>query len=211
MNCIILGDSIPKKNKTKGWNGSKNINKTKKLIQNQIEVLSKAFPTSKIIYVYGFDHKNALQTLETYKKIIPIYNDDFSSHITVNSINCAMDHLHDSCFIISGEMILKSSNFKNFDKNKSYVYTDKEQYNMLGCNTINDNKISHICYDLSIPIADMLYISNQNSYLFSKLISRPEHRNWFLFEIVNKMIELNSVFYSNEIKTKRFANIERPA
>jgi hypothetical protein len=67
---------------------------------------------------------------------------------------------------------------------------DKENKTKLGC-IINNGKIENISYDLDNYLSDIYFISKQHIDIFRKLINDPNNHNNFIFEILNKVIDLN--------------------
>lgn len=203
MNCIIIGDKTPQKNKMSGWYGSKHINKTRTLLDNQISVLRKIFPGINIYYVYGFDSKKTEQTLARYD-LNYYYNEFYSTTGESTSIKNAIEHINESSLIMSGDIILRASYFQDFDPAKSLIYVDTKSSGELGCTINNQDKVQYMSYDLNNQITNMFYLNTNSIKMFCDLIARHEHRNYFLFEIINKMIDEKLVFYAKNIKCERF-------
>lgn len=203
MNCIIIGDKTPPKNKMGGWYGSKHINKTRTLLGNQISVLKKIFPDINIHYVYGFDSKKTEHVLALYD-INHCYNDLYSTTGEVTSIKQAIEYIDEASLIMSGDIILRSSYFQGFDPEKSLIYVDNKSNEDLGCTINNQDKVQYMSYDLNNKITNMFYLNTNSIKMFCDLIAKHEHRNYFLFEIINKMIDQNLVFYAKNIRCEKF-------
>jgi choline kinase len=201
MNCIIIADRPSKGIKSKGWNGLIKINKRETLIQNQIKVIRQNFPKSKIIYIYGFDYKKVEEYFHysDVNNLVYVNNNQFASNGESYSVSMVSEFLEQDCLIFFGNLILKPSMFKNFHPKKSQLFITPKIENELGC-TFNDSGfVEHICYGLENYLGNVYYISKNDIEQFKNLITKNHHRNYFLFEIINKMIENGSKF-----KTKTF-------
>ena len=204
MNFIILADKFEKGTKTKGWIGSSPVNKRQTLIENQVSAIRKVFPKCKICYVYGFDHKKVEDYLynKEFKNFVPIYNKHFEKRGECHSIASAADYLDSGSMITTGDMLLKPSNFNNFiDKN--HLYLSPNNVDDLGCNINSSGKIEHIFYGLPNYIVNMYYIDRKNIEMFQQMICRNEYRNYFIFEIINYMIDKNIQFSLIKEQAKR--------
>lgn len=198
MNCIIIADKPHKGRKTKGWNGLAQVNKREILVSNQLRVISKKFPKSKIIYVYGFDAKKASNYFDQLNKknVIGVYNHEFDIFGEINSFGHVIEYLNQDCLILTGSMVLTPSMFDNFtkSKNRSKIFINSKQENELGCILNENGNIQHICYGLENYLTGMYYISSGDIPIFKQIISNYTYRNHFLFEAINKMIDLHTAF-----------------
>ena len=206
MNCIILADKPRKRNKTKGWNGCLPINSKKTLVENQISVLQSCFDKIKIYYVYGFDAKNVEDFFEkkNYKNVIPIKNTLFETTGEINSISKTRQFLNTDTLLISGNVILSRSMFKNFSpsNSKSTIFISEKENKELGCSIDKANKITHLCYDLDNFFCEIVYLRKKHIEKFRTMVSKKEYRNYFLFEIINKMIDIG-IDFEPYISTKQ--------
>jgi choline kinase len=193
MNCIILGDKFQKRMKSKGCVGLiKNNNRC--IIQNQHKILKQIFDTElKIIYVYGFESKrlNAFITKneELSDDILLIYNKNYELYNHAHSLFLCRDYLDDDCLIIFGDSILSSKTFTKFDKSiGSQIFINKNARNKLGC-VIQNSEIQNISYDLDNYLSEIYFISKKDAQELAKLLSNTDIHNYFIFEILNKMID----------------------
>lgn len=201
MNCIIIADKPSKGTKSKGWSGLTPLNSRQTLIQNQIKTLRKNFPKSKIIYIYGFDSKKvedyfAETVLDNF---VYIKNNKFDSTGESYSVDLAKEFLNKECLIMYGNIILKSNSFKNFDKKKSHIYVGGKSSSALGCTLNEKGVVTHICYGLDKPISNVYYIGKKDIEKFKNMVTRNDYRNYFVFEIINKMIETETQFLASPV------------
>lgn len=197
MNFIILADKYQKGMKSKGGLGLLKLNTRTNMIEHQYKQIKKVFPKAKIIYVYGFDSKKIETFLQEkkYKDLIQIYNPNYDHHNFAYSLRLASDYLDKDCFITFGDVGFKSSIFNNFSKdNGSQIFINNKQKHKIGC-VINDNRIMHISFDLGNYISQIYYISKKDAERLRQLTSQENLKNYFFFEIINKLIDNNVGFY----------------
>lgn len=206
MNFIIIGDKPTRGAKTKGWIGAREINKKYTLACNQISSINKFAPSAKIIYVYGFDSKRTENYFAQKKKlnVIPIYNENYSVYGELYSISKAKRYLDEDTIIISGSLELSKSFFTKLDKTRNSIFiNEKQDCKSLGCTINEKNHIEYISYDLRHPVCGIYYIKKNSMQKLKAIALEIKWRNFFLFEIINKMIESDVEFYPHIIQTRK--------
>lgn len=196
MNFIILADKYQKKMKSKGSLGLLKINTRTNMIDYQYKQIKSFFPKAKIIYVYGFDHKKIENFLieKNYKDLIELYNPDYEKYNFTHSLKIASDYLDKECIITFGDVAFKAEIFKNFDKkNGSQIFINKKQKHNIGC-VINDNHIMNISFDLDNYLSQIYYLGKKDAKVLQTLIIEEKLKNYFVFEIINKLIDNNIIF-----------------
>jgi choline kinase len=209
MNSIIIADKYAKGMKSKGCYGLIQINQRTNLFQTQYKAIKTAFPRSNIIYVYGFENKKIKRYFsKNYQDVIAIENKEYNETGFVNSIKCASDYLDQNCLIFFGDLAIKSEMFKNFNREKSHIYLSKKNNNSLGC-IVRNNNVLNISYGLDNYLLNMYYINKKNIETFSYYINENKLRNYFLFEIINKMIDQGITFHPSIQKNKKIISINK--
>lgn len=197
MNFIILADKYQKGMKSKGAVGLIKINRRYTLFENQYETIKSSFKKAKIIYVYGFDSKkiNHFFDNKQYKDVIKIYNHRYEDLNYAHSLSLACEYMQKDFFVLFGDTLFKKEIFNDFTSNiGSQVYINKKEKTKLGCIVDKNNIVHNISFDLDNYISDMYYIHQKDSHMMKSLISESKHNNYFIFEIINKMIDAGSVF-----------------
>jgi hypothetical protein len=196
MKFIILGDRYNKGMKSKGAIGLVKINRNKTILGHQYKSIKSVYPRAQIIYVYGFDNKKFLQYLESeYPDIIPIYNPDYENTNYTHTLNLASDFISKDTFILFGDSIFNKNIFNNFNKKLgSQIFINKKIKNKLGC-ILSNEAICNISFDLSLYLSDIYYINSKDSKTLKELIKTKKNKNSFIFEIINKMIDVGVKFY----------------
>jgi CTP:phosphocholine cytidylyltransferase-like protein len=196
MNIIIIGDKPQKNMKSRGCVGLIKYNKINTLLENQYIILKSLFPRSKIVYIYGFDSKKFEEYLDqNNKKIIPIYNQDYYKCNSGLSLSLAKNFLKDSCLIINGNSILNKKIFESFKPNNiSQVFVNQnKKISDIGC-IISNSKIENFSLDLTNNIYNIYYLSRKDSHILYNIVSNKKHNNHFVFELLNKMIDVGVCF-----------------
>lgn len=206
MNIIVLGDKYQKRMKSKGCVGLIKQN-NQHTISHQYKVLKKYFPDANIVYVYGFDSKRLLSYIdkhhESYEDLVMIHNTNYDKHNYSYSLYLAQKYLNDDCMIIFGDHLIKSGTFNNFKPNLgSQAFINTKQKSKLGC-IINNSQIDNISYDLDNYLCEIYFISKAHIKQLRSLVSNTTYHNCFIFELINKMIDLNHkiIPYFTNIKT----------
>lgn len=191
MNFIILADKYIKGMKSKGGTGLVKVNSRYNLFETQHKIITKNFKNSKIIYVYGFDGKKMAHFFDKkkYSNVIPIYNENYEKYNNTYSLSLAQKYMDKDFFVLFGYSIFKKEIFQNFNKTYSQIFVNNKTKNHIGC-VINENSVNHICFDLTNYIMDIYYISKKDSPLMKELTTISKYKNCFIFEILNKMIDL---------------------
>jgi len=205
MNIIIIADKYQKRMKSKGCVGLIKY-RNKNILSHQYKILQHIFPKSNIIYIYGFDNKRLVNYIDKkkqeYANIQLIYNSQYNIYNNAYSLYLAKNFLNDDCIIFFGDNIIKSSTFEDFKiTQESQIFIDNKSKNKIGC-IINNHQVHNISYDLDNILSEIYFISKSQITLFKNLISDNNNYNYFIFEIINKMISLNqnfSPFINNRI------------
>jgi|688.fasta_scaffold294417_1 CTP:phosphocholine cytidylyltransferase-like protein len=196
MNFIILGDKYQKGMKSKGCVGLIKINKTQNIFENQYKIIKSFYPLANIIYIHGFESKKFTNFLSKnrYDDIKHYFNNDYEINNQTFSLSLAQQFLNDDCFIMFGDNILSKSIFNKFNnKCGPQVFISQDSSNEIGC-IINNNIIENISFDLDNSLSNMYYINKDTAHLLSSLVSDKRYHNNFIFEIINKTIDIGICF-----------------
>lgn len=194
MNIIILGDRYQKRMKSKGCVGLIKY-KNNNILYHQYKICKKIFPNSKIIYIYGFDNKKFVSHIADnssfYSDVIFVENKNYEDSNSGYSLNIVKDYLNDETLILPGDYIFSTPIFNNFKNTTlSQVFVSKKEKHSIGC-IINNGAITNISYDLDNYVSGIYFISKSQIDIFRKLAANQNYNNYFLFELFNKMIDLN--------------------
>lgn len=194
MNVIILGDKFQKRMKSKGCVGLIRVNKLN-ILQHQIKYLRQAFNDCNIVYVYGFDSKKFVSYLNKNDSLqnnfTPIHNPLYNKYNNGYSLSLAKNYLVDECLILFGDNMIGNKVFDKFSSDGgSQIFVAPNIKNRLGCILV-DNKIENISFDLDNYLYEMYYLSKNDSLMLKQLIDNSKYYNYFVFELINKLINNN--------------------
>lgn len=192
MNCIIIGDKYQKGMKSKGCSALMRMNKQSTIIDNQYDTLTNLFDDLNITYIYGFDAKRLLDFVEQKKyNIDMVYNQDYEKYNDGYSLGLVSDKLDGDTLVLLGYQTLTSKISKKIDglKHNSGVFvTNNMSDPKIGC-VIHDNSITTFNFGLSNYIYDIYYINKECSSYLKSILSTNKHHNYFLFELLNKILD----------------------
>jgi choline kinase len=196
MNVIIVGDRFQKRMKSKGCVGLIKVNNKTSLIQDQYKNIKNIFPDSKIIYIYGFDSKRFCSFIkknnELQNNVVFVYNKNHEQYNTVYSLSLAKDFLNDDCIILFADSKIDRKTFSKFNSNNgSQIFIDNNYNTDIGC-VVSNNEVRNISYDLDNKLRDIYYLTAQDALKFRDMVSTDQYNNYFLFEIINKLIDHKS-------------------
>ena len=208
MNIIILGDKYQKRMKSRGCIGLIKHN-NKNILTHQYKTILSTFPSAQIIYVYGFDSKRFITYFSKnsahYPNLTLINNDKYETYNNTYGLYLTKEYLNDDCIVMFGDNIIKRSLFDSFrPTSESQVFINRKVKTRLGC-VINNNKIENISYDLENYLSEIYYLSKDQIDIFRDLVTNPKNHNNFIFEIVNKMIDLHQSIKPLFIYNKQYA------
>jgi choline kinase len=197
MNIIILGDKFQKRMKSKGCMG---LFKTKNIyrIVQQYQTIKKIFPKANVFYVYGFESKKLLNSLEKYQNLIRdvnfIYNENYNKYNYGYSLSLVNKYMSDDVIICFGDTMLSNLHLLSAKDECSKVLVGSNS-NGLGC-VITNSKIENIFYDLENQIEEIYFIKKRDTSILKEILKNKTLgiNNMFIFEIINKMIDKNVVF-----------------
>jgi bifunctional N-acetylglucosamine-1-phosphate-uridyltransferase/glucosamine-1-phosphate-acetyltransferase GlmU-like protein len=195
MKFIILADKFQKRMKSKGCVGLMPFKNTC-LFDYQYSIIRSVFPDATIVYVYGFDSKRFISfyNKNDYNNTHLICNNNYEQYNHSYSLYLAKEYIDEDCMIMFGDVLINNKTFSKFNPlNGSQIFINNTNYNSdIGC-VINKNCVYNIAHGLSNKLCNIYYINKQHRYLLQKIINNNEYHNYFIFEILNKMIEQKTI------------------
>lgn len=211
MNFIIIADKYKRGMKSKGAVGLIKLNQRYNIFEKQYNVIRKNFKRHKIIYIYGFDNKKVESYFDNNKKkfsnVQLVYNDSYADYGCVYALSKAIPYMNNDFFILNGDSVFKSEVFSSFKPSGcSQIYVNPKEKYKLGC-VINDNQlISNIAFDIDNYLMDIFYIHKKDSKSLKEYCQIEKYRNYFIFEVLNKMIDNGNQFKANICSKKNMSS-----
>lgn len=206
--CFILSYDITRGMKSIGPKGLLRSNKSKELINCQIENIKHKNIDTYVMLGFGID--KIKKKIEHQKNVHIIKNDLYDSANHGYAIELILQQYntnkYDGCIIINNGILFDNDikyNLLNSDRNASKIYYFNKNNNYISFPigfTIVDSRVQHMFFNLTDNIwSEILYIDNSSIKTYNNLYSQSM-RNMFLFEIINKSIDLGINYLP--IKTK---------
>lgn len=204
MNIIIVADKFQKRMKSKGCVGLIKDNKNKTILEKQYATIKNAFGSVNIAYVYGFDCKRFesffTKNKHNLSEINPIYNSHYETYNTICSIDEAKEFLQDECVILFGDTSLSKQTFKRFDPTiGSQLFLSDNSHSTLGC-ILDGNNVQNISYQLDNTLSEIYYLCKEDASALKQIIETKKFHQYFLFELINKLIDNKHIIYSYKHK-----------
>lgn len=173
------------------------------LINHQIKTVRRALPGCEIIVVAGHDYHNTIKALP--KGVRAVINERWADTSSVHSLDLALKAMvTPSALIISGDLYFDlSANF-----NQSFVVESDMIKNKPGINEENGVLYS-IGFGLPRKYGQITFIKDVNP--LKKVMYNEAVENMLMFEIVNKLIEVNvkfSVVPLNVVEINTYKNLQ---
>lgn len=192
MNCIILGDKYQKGMKSKGCPALIKSNKQSTIIENQYHILSSLFNKLNITYVCGFDAKRLTEFIqEKGYEFNMVYNKQYDQYNDGYSLNLASSSLNDETLILLGYQAVSNKIAKkiNILRDHSSVFiTNDNIESKVGC-VIYDSNITTFSFGLDNYVHDIYYLDQKCSKYLQNLLSTNKYNNYFIFELLNHLID----------------------
>ena len=108
--------------------------------------------------------------------------------------------------IINGDLVFNKIALTGLDYSTSCTSANEGDYmdGEVGCIVDENDNVANMMYDLDLKWNQIIYLRGRELNLFKKEVWRANHKKYFLFEILNKVISKGG-----QIKCVRNNNIKR--
>lgn len=201
---IILLNAFPdKKLKSLGNKCLIKLSNDRCLIDYHISILNKLFHFPEIIVVGSFESKKLSKYLkQKYHdyNIKHVHHEiDNMSNIGTSVVNGVEEASNKNILLINSSILLNKT--FHIDLTTSSIIINKKKNGNIGC-VIENNNVSNCYYGIDNEIYDMLYISSKDYIEFKYLLTNPEIKKLYLFEIMNLCITNNIILKAIDIKNQ---------
>lgn len=214
INALIIASEITKGMKSLGSRSMLNINRTNKIIDQQISSIKSMYKNTQITIVSGFEHEKIKQYIcNRYKNISIIYNEEYANSNEVKNIQLFLDNNindMDYLFIMSGGVMLKNKSISfNKIKGSSKIFlmrSIKNNFN-LGCS--KKDSIEYIFYDLEMPWCECVLLNKNSINNLKNFLDQNDIKNMYTFELLNNIFYKDSIeaVYINKNNIMKITNI----
>lgn len=206
--CFILSYEITKGMKSVGPKALLKSKKAKELINYQIDTIKDK--NIDIYVILGFGSDKIKKRIEHQKvSIVPndLYestNDGYALELILQKYDCSK---YGGCVIINSGILfhkcIKTDIIDTLKNNKSkiYYFNHNNHNNTFPIGfTIIDSFVQHMFFNLSNNIwNEIIYISNETMVKYQEIYNKSM-RNMFLFEFINKSIDLGINYSPIKVK-----------
>lgn len=176
------------------------------LIEHQIKLVQQSFGP-KIDVVIGFKGQKIQKKLSNHK-INLIENNNFDISNTGHAVEMALEDNLESLLIFHGDLLFNKEIF-NVKKNKSFLIIDTKNQikdKEVGL-IINDGIAANLSYGLKTKWCQIAFFTGPELSML-KQIKDKNISNLFLFEIINKVIDMGGIFECYEPKNMKIIEID---
>jgi hypothetical protein len=210
INVLILIPEITKGMKSVGSKSLLKIKNSKSVIEYQIELLLSIKDKVSINIATGFDNDRINKTIDRYKSINIIHNDQYEN---TNYGKCIKLFIQqnpniDNLFVIGSGVLFKKNIFSqnSFDNMSRIFILDKPANNFnIGCNP--NTNIEYLFYDLPEPWTECVYFDLSGIEGLKTLIEQKNIDQMYIFEILNDLLLLNINFEKEYFPRSKFFKI----
>lgn len=195
INILLLNQEITRGMKSLGSKALLNIKNKFKLIDLQMQQISKIYRNNTNITVaVGFEAEKVAGYLigKKYKCNI-LYNNDYSENNAGSVVTRYLSKnadIENTLIVCNGILFKPKTILKTHLQNNSKIFTiDKTKKNFnIGC-TVNENKTEHLFYDLPNTWTECAFLNQEAIKALKSIINKKNISQYYIFEILNELIE----------------------
>jgi len=216
MTIILLCDSPGYRMKSYGPPSLITIANSK-LIDIQIEAISKAFKYYEIILCVGFDAEKISKYVRNKYSNINIRiveNQLYHNSNSCESARLALNNtVNDQVLICDGNLLMNSDTLSLVNDSVSIVFIESDPCDNLevGVNLDEKNEAQHFSFGASHIWSEILYLSNQDIIeTLRRIMCGSDYKSKFIFEALNELIKTKHKLkcIENEYSIKKINNVK---
>jgi choline kinase len=179
-----------------------------KLLERQVSILKKVYPHAGITVVLGFEADKIRRILPEDINIVE--NKDYENTNVAYSLALALQNKQERVLIVYGDLVFNIETFAELELDKPCVLIDtRNQFNAQEVGlTVIDGQVSQFSYGLSTKWAQIVYLAEQELYLFKKYVLNKDRSRYFGFEILNYVLNHGGAFSAYEPSQMKIAEID---
>lgn len=192
LDILIIAPEITKGMKSLGSKALLLIKKNLSVIQYQILQANNLDKHARITVVLGFEYEKILNTIQSYKNVNYIINNEYRYTNQAYSLKLFYNKYEDvsSLFIVSSGVLLKDMVIdKSMLSDRSKVFLlnkDKENFE-LGCSQETDYT-EYIFYDLPSKWSECIYLNQEGIEATKIVVNKNNSNQMYLFEAINNIL-----------------------
>jgi choline kinase len=179
------------------------------VIGRQVGLLREAYPRAEIIAVVGFGGEQVIRQLPA--KVKAVENELYAETNVARSIGMGLRVAsHDHVLVVYGDLVFTADAVAGLAGLRSAALVDRSGQigaGEVGLTTVA-GRVTHFAYDLPAKWAQILYLTGAELALFRRLSSGRDQRNWFGFEVLNRVLDAGGSLRAVERPGMRIAEID---
>lgn len=208
IDAIINISEITKGMKSLGPKALLKINNLS-IIEYQINQIKKISRKIRINLITGFYHDKIVDKLKKHKNINYIYNEEYDHTNHGKGIELLLDNNDVSNILYIGSGILlkpKTLSIRSLKNQSSIFVLDRKKSNFdIGCN--NSQNLEYMFYDLPLVWSECCYLNKEVCDAIKSLIINKNISQFFMFEIINIILNKNINIDIKKINRKNICKI----
>ena len=213
-NIIIIGAKPIKGMRSVGAISNVPICGKRSVLDLQLQNLNKKFTCDNIVYVSGY-MGDSIQEVNRKHSISYINNTNYDTKNNAHSLRLTLPHLykHDCTLILFSKILFNYHIFDNLNrKQTSAIFIDNNPKNLykIGCNiNTKSGTINNLFYGLNNRLCGIYFLRGKEHELLLKMLE-DQHNidNFFIFEIINAIIESGGSFCPSLVEHKLVNQID---
>ena len=169
------------------------IKKNLRIIDNQLKLLKKNFPTANIILVTGFESDAVMNS--TPMDIVKIENENYDTTNVMRSIGIGLRACKRDVLIVYGDLIFNNACLElDFNHSSIMVGESLMKQNEIGCVFNKRMYLENMMYDLPHKWSQIAFFKGVELEMLKKISWDKENYNMFGFEAINKILSQGGKF-----------------
>lgn len=207
VDIIILGSKPIKGMKSKGPISAIEVSGHNSILDYQIKNLYKKINVGEIFYIGGHGLSDLINNNKHNVSLVP--NTDYQNNNNGYGLKLAINKSSaDNILIIFNKIIFSHQIFNFFDFTKSQIFvSDNVDYGIGSILDMTNNRVLNLFYNLDNKCCGIYYIAQQDMRYVRHIIDNNNCDNLFIFEIINKSIDIGANFYSSKISEKKMIHV----
>jgi CTP:phosphocholine cytidylyltransferase-like protein len=195
IDALILAPEITKGMKSLGSKALLEIKKKIPVIEYQIRLLQNISKDIRITAIVGFESEKIIPILNQHN-IKYIYNEEYKHTSQSYSLKIFLDQnpTAENLLVINNGILLKPNTLKRqmlIGNSKIFLLNKLKENFTLGC--LKQSNIEYIFYDLPELWSECIYFNKNTLDILSSILDNSYINNMYLFEIINKVLNLNII------------------
>lgn len=166
------------------------------ILERQLHLFKRCYPNADIIVIIGYQEEKIRKKIKD-KNIRYIYNPIFETTNVAYSIGLGLRScITTQLLIVYGDLIFNKYAIQSIVKDQSSIVIDvNSQFKNeeVGV-SIHDKKVLNFAYGLPVKWAQIVFLTNKELEYFKDFVYNSEYKNYFGYEILNKILDIGGSF-----------------